>query len=283
MNGKMQLQGLSGANLNVFSASGRIIVRKTAASPSGNDRLMRQEAKQRSFLDLGSNVGSPFILDSGYDDSGRFYFDMEFIGGQDGHRFLERCSPNELDFFASQLADHISNLKDLPIIGEPSIYASLYDSCVHKIAEISHRQAGLDDSLTGCIIRQLDCIRDLSINSSGFCHGDFTLENILVDMQGRIHFVDFLDSAFEHPIQDLVKLSQDIHGGWFLARGKRLSSAVISYLENRIKPAIETSFPKYYEVLNVLQAVNFSRILPYVKDDKQKSFVLNTIKRFTNY
>jgi aminoglycoside phosphotransferase (APT) family kinase protein len=281
MTSSPQLQGLSGANLRIVAEPGGIVIRKTAASTAGNERLRRQEAKQREFIALGGPLGAPAILDSGLDPEGRFYFDMEFIGGQDGHRFLERCSPVELESFTSQLVDHIAVLKALPMIGGPGIHASLYDACVHKLAEVVHRDVGLGDSLAGCILRNLSAVRHLDIVGQGFCHGDFTLENILVDMHGGIHLVDFLDSTFEHPLQDLVKLSQDLHGGWFHARGKRISSAVISFLERRLQPVLDEAFPYYPDVRDTLQAVNFCRILPYVHDESQKSFVLKKIKLFT--
>jgi aminoglycoside phosphotransferase (APT) family kinase protein len=276
-----QLHGLSGANLSIVAGPGGIVVRKKAAFPSGNERLKRQEDKQRQFIAIGGPISAPAILDTGVDTQGNFFFDMEFIGGQDGHRFLERCSPLELEHFSSQLADHIGELKKLPMVGSSSIHASLFDACLHKLAEVSQRNVGLDDHLAGCILRKLADVRHLDIRETGFCHGDFTLENILVDTQGRIHLVDLLDSTFEHPIQDLVKLSQDLHGGWFRARGKRISSAVISYLERRVQPVIDKEFPFYPEVRDILQAVNFCRILPYINNEMQKTFVLENIRRFS--
>lgn len=275
------LQGLSGAGLSILPGSDGIVVRKTAASQCGNERLKRQEKKQREFIRLGGPVGAPAILDSGFDSLGHFYFDMEFIGGHDGHRFLERCSPDELRSFAAQLVEHIAILPDLPVIGSVSDHLSLFDACLHKLAEVVHRDVGLNDHLAGCILRGLKTVQRLGIREAGFCHGDFTLENILVDMHGKIHLVDFLDSTFEHPLQDLTKLSQDLHGGWFRARGRRLSSAVISFLEDKVQPVIDKAFPYYPEVRNILQAVNYCRILPYVRNEDQKSFVLDTIKRFS--
>ena len=282
MTARPQLQGLSGANLSIVAGSVGIVVRKTAASASGNDRLRKQEAKQRAFIELAGPVTAPTILESGTDPQGHFYFDMEFVGGLDGHRFLERCSPLELSKFTGQLAAHISALKELPLIGNASHYPSLFDACLHKLTEVVYRDVGLDDEMAGRILSRLRSIRDLQIHEAGFCHGDFTLENILVDLHGKIHFVDFLDSTFEHPVQDLIKLSQDLHGGWFRARGKRISSAVVSFLERKIQPVIDEAFPYYPEARDILQAVNFCRILPYVTNAEQKSFVIDSIKRFTN-
>jgi aminoglycoside phosphotransferase (APT) family kinase protein len=281
MSNPPELTGLSGANLSIVSHAGGIVVRKTAASAHGNERLKKQAEKQSAFIALDGPITAPKILGSGSDTRGNYYFDMEFISGLDGHRFLERCSPRDLRAFADRLVSHLSTLSQLPCIGGPSAHASLFDACLHKLVEVHHRDVGLGNALAGSILAQLHGVRELGIVNAGFCHGDFTLENILIDARGNIYFVDFLDSNFEHPVQDLIKLSQDIHGGWFSIRGKRLSSAVIAYLERTIQPALNEAFPYYRDVRNILQALNFCRILPYVSDQKQKNFVLQRIQQFT--
>ena len=281
MSNPPELLGLSGANLRIVSQAGGMVVRKTASSPAGNERLKRQEEKQRAFIALGGPITAPTILGSGMDAGGNYFFDMEFVSGLDGHRFLERCSPRDLRSFTDRLASHLASLNRLPSIGCASAHPSLFDACLHKLVEVHHRDVGLGNELAGSILAQLSMIQTLEITDTGFCHGDFTLENILIDAHGSIYFIDFLDSTFEHPIQDLVKLSQDLHGGWFRIQGKRLSSAVVAYMERMIEPAVADAFPYYRRVRNTLQALNFCRILPYVTDEARKNFVLARIKQFT--
>ena len=281
MNRVPSLDGLSGANLRIVPGANGYVVRKTAATTAGNARLRRQEAKQRAFAALDTPVKAPAIVATGTDGEGRFYFDMEFIGGLDGHRFLERCSPGELHSFTCQLVDHLASISGLPMIGESGGCESLFDACLRKLAEVSHRDAGLPEELAGRILARLGPVYELNLSECGFCHGDFTLENILVDLHGRLHFVDFLDSSFEHPVQDLVKLGQDLDGGWFRMRGKRLSSAVVSHLDQQIQPLIRKSFPYFPAVKDTLQAINFCRILPYVSQESEKSFIIEAIRRFT--
>ena len=81
-------------------------------------------------------------------------------------------------------------------------------------------------------------------------------------------------------MQDLIKLSQDIHGGWFQIRGRRISGAFIAYLDQTLGAAAEKILPGYAAVQNILQALNFCRILPYVSNDLQRAIILEKINKF---
>lgn len=238
--------------------------------------------KQQAFSALGSAFKAPEIIGCGTHDDGRFYFDMEFIVGLDGHRYLEKCAPAELRQFSTKLAEHLTSLRGLPCIGHPSAYQSLFEACVFKLIEIHHRHVGLSDDLAGRILNGLQAVKDLGITEQSFCHGDFTLENIVVNARGDLHFVDFLDSSFEHPVQDLIKLSQDTLGSWFRFRGRRISAAIISHLDEAFAVAAQSICPAYEDVRSVLQAWNFCRILPYISDASQKTFILNKIHTFAH-
>ena len=275
------LKGHSGANLSIIPQRKQTIVRKAAHSVSGNARLLLQMEKQQSFNELKGPIKAPEIFDSGTDDEGRFYFDMEFIPGLDGHRFLEKCTPTELRSFTGKLSDHLLTIKDLPRICKPSSYHSLYEASVFKLIDIHLKKVGLSNDLVGSILDSLERIRNLKINTQSFCHGDFTLENIMVNTKGDLIFLDFLDSTFEHPFQDLAKLSQDIHGGWFRIKGRRISSAFIIYLDDMLAVTSKSIFPDYNSIRNILLTLNFCRILPYVSSGSQKKFVIDQIHKFS--
>lgn len=277
-----QLSGLSGATLQIVSDRGHTIVRKTSSSEQGNPRLLRQMEKQQAFSRLDGPINTPEILDAGTTSEGIFYFDMKFVYGLDGHRFLEQCSPAEMQAFAAKLAEHLSRIDTHPCIGETSAYASLYDSCIYKLIEVHRQNVGLSDEIAGKILGCLERVRQMNIDAQGFCHGDFTLENMMIDSKGDLFFVDFLDSTFEHPIQDFIKLSQDIHGGWFQTRGRRISASYIAYLEKIMECAVEKAVPGYAPARFILQSLNFCRILPYVKDEMQRKFVIDRITQFVN-
>lgn len=280
MNGETELSGYSGAGLTLLRTTDGLVVRKKAATISGNSRLKLQVEKQRAYEAIDLPIKSPKIFNTGEDEDGHFFFDMEFLGGVDGHRFLESSSPAELRKFTGLLCEHFSYLRELPLIGDVSIHSSFYDACLSKLGEIQKCEVELGDQRAGAIMRQLQVIDELAISEEGFCHGDCTFENMLIDRDGQIYFVDFLDSIFEHPIQDVVKLYQDLHGGWFQLKGRRISGAVLSYIDTAISQPISDDFPMFRKASNVLQALNYCRILPYVSEGIEKNFVINRIDRF---
>lgn len=277
-----QLNGLSGATLKIQSDRGHAIVRKASSSEKDSPRLQRQMEKQQAFFRLNGPIKTPEILNTGTTSEGIFYFDMKFVSGLDGHRYLEKCSPSEMLGFSKKLSEHLSNISDYPCIGETSAYASLYDSCIYKLIEVHRQAVGLTDELAGKLLGSLKKVQQLRICNHAFCHGDFTLENMMIDSKGDLYFVDFLDSTYEHPIQDFIKLSQDIHGGWFRTRGRRISGSYIAYLEKIVECAAEKAVSGYSNANFILLALNFCRILPYVRDENQRKHVVDRITQFVN-
>lgn len=118
------------------------------------------------------------------------------------------------------------------------------------------------------------------------CHGDLTLENIIVSSTKKLYLIDFLDSFYDSWMIDLAKLLQDLELGWSFR----------NYEENmtrnlRLLVAKETLFEEInkmdnseviIETLYHLLLLNVLRIYPYAKDKKTLSFLdksLNTIMK----
>lgn len=274
------LAGHSGAELTLLTRHGRTIVRKCSTAAS-SCRLKKQMEKQIEFASLKTPIRTPEILGSETTESGLFFFDMEYVPALDCHRFLEICGPAEFRRFEQSLSEHLASLPSLPPIASSSSFRSFFESCVFKLIEVHRRQVGLTDQAMGRIINALESVENLGINETGFCHGDFTLENILVDSRGSLVFVDFLDSAFEHPIQDFVKLSQDIHGGWFQIKGRRISAAFVNRLGNTLEKTSSTAITGYSFARNALLSLNFCRILPYARNRGERDQIVERIERFS--
>ncbi|MGC4016771.1 MAG: aminoglycoside phosphotransferase family protein [Luteolibacter sp.] len=272
------LNGFSGACLEILSGRTPLRVRKRASSPAGNARLRRQMEKQAAFAGLGASLRTPEILDCGETD-GCFHFDMEYVPGLDGHRFLEKCDPTDLRRFTGQISAFLEEAVALPAVSQGNC-ANLFTASVEKLLEVHVKNVGLDHALVGRLLLGLDQVRTLAPDTPGFCHGDFTLENIMVDEHGCLWLVDFLDSTFEHPVQDYVKLSQDLLGGWFEMKSRIISPAVQCYLHENISAKISTLNPAYSSMEPILLALNFCRILPYARSQREREFILKRIQRF---
>ncbi|HEY5238692.1 MAG TPA: hypothetical protein VIJ62_09960, partial [Rhizomicrobium sp.] len=74
------LKGHSGASVVLHASQSRNFVRKMAASPSSNIRLLSQIEKQRNLGRAG--IPLPNILASGVTDAGCAFFDMAYVPGR---------------------------------------------------------------------------------------------------------------------------------------------------------------------------------------------------------
>ncbi|NJN76484.1 MAG: hypothetical protein HC796_10245 [Synechococcaceae cyanobacterium RL_1_2] len=79
----LKLEGRSGCELRVFKIHQQIIVRKMAANPGYNGRLLAQAQKQTHFHGHNSltRFDAPQVLDQGLINDYQ-YFDMTYIQGE---------------------------------------------------------------------------------------------------------------------------------------------------------------------------------------------------------
>ena len=118
------------------------------------------------------------------------------------------------------------------------------------------------------------------------CHGDLTLENILINVNNDIYLIDFLDSFFDSYMIDFAKLLQDLKLYWSY-RNKLISPN----LELRLLVAKETLIEYITKLPNgknnlihiyYILLMNVMRIVPYVSDDITKQCLENSIHKLFN-
>ena len=126
----------------------------------------------------------------------------------------------------------------------------------------------------------LDGLRQLGDVPPTLCHGDLTLENMVVGQDGEICVVDLLDSPFEHYWQDVAKLHQDLSGGWYLLSKPPVAQCVLEYVSRRLLEAATRLHPRYPQVHALLVASTFVRILPYARNAEETRFVTDRITYF---
>ena len=274
------LAGLSGARVLLMSKDDRHwFVRKVAKAPENNDRLRRQMAKQIAFgKAVAAVVSTPEILEHGELD-GRFYFDMQFVRGTDGVTYLRRAENTEVVALADTFCRYIETVAALP--AEHANGGSLFDALYSKLCDVQRKTALLDSATLARLFTGLEGVRSAGDGlKTTLCHGDMTLENIVVDDQRRVWMIDLLDAPFEHYWQDVAKLHQDLEGGWYLLGQRPISRYVLEYLSRRVMATATRLEPSYAQVHAVLLACTFVRILPYVRDDREQAFVRQRIEHF---
>ena len=276
------LAGHSGARVVLHAGAARSFVRKTAASPAHNERLLDQAEKQRHLARIG--VAFPRVLASGIDGAGCAFFDMAYVPG----RTFAFAAANSIPFASGDLFRAVERMLWLfqACRGAP-IEARLFHDKIAAIESIAcERARGLEDAIR-------DCSNLLSgLNWEGIpdspSHGDLTLENIMLDAERNVVFID-CDSAFVSSYWlDMGKLFQDLHGHWCLRHlYSRPDLAVqrvnaiekLTQLEHLFRPLVEREEPELAERLRQLAALNLFRALPYTREEGVVSFICARLRR----
>ncbi len=234
MSNIFSLKGHSGCRLEL---SGNVI-RKTSRDIEYNSRLSRQMEKQKAFKNT-SSIYSPEINDSGHDSDGLFFFEMEFINGISGSEFLLRCDSDQFFWFVDCLERQLNR------------------STGTEEIQISEQVLEKASSLDGFPISLLEKV-DWQV-SSGKCHGDMTLENMIV-FEDKIFLIDFLDSFVEVPSIDQSKILQDAYFGWSFREKGEIPYQKLLHIKRRFSNPLH----------DTLLLLHLFRILPYADSNTEK-------------
>ena len=255
--------GLSGSKLEILPEG---LIRKYSPGDYFNDRFKLQIDKQIAFSKNNhNNLFTPDIVH--YNDE---YFDMQYILGESYNEFFSKCNKQDLDNIVNICSNYFNKiLSSSEKYTDENIKYLLIDK-FNRLKKESTYSKYID-----FIIQE--------INSSQFhdipkttCHGDFTVANMIF-FKGKICCIDFLDSYIETVIVDMVKLKQDIYYEWILNinEGNLRIRQGFNYLWNKLY----SKFKQYYnlEFTNFITILNWLRIEPYIKTDKQKIVLNNNI------
>jgi len=210
-----ELSGFSGARVLLVTRDGRHwFVRKAARDAQQSSRLSLQLKKQKAFEKVAKcSLRTPAILDEGEID-GCYFVDMEFIRGIDGVNFLRQASYAEVIEFTNQLTIYLERAAASKPLNSGGC-ATLFDALFTKLCQVHRATNLLNSTVLSHLFLRLDELRNLRDLNETLCHGDLTLQNMIIDDQKQIWVVDLLDSPFEHYWQDVAKLHQDLSGSWF--------------------------------------------------------------------
>lgn len=274
------LNGHSGCSISVHEQNGYTFVRKKSSSIEYNARLKAQYEKQAGHK-FSSLYVTPTIT-SGYDSKGLFFFDMQYLNGVTLAKYMYSISLEEIPPLASKLMYYNdSNPNYDP--DAASIIRNKVDSVVEKILT----ETVIDNEkkeLEPLILQSKRLINDYSwdhmIHSP--CHGDFTLENLLITSDKKIYAIDFLDSFYDSWLIDIAKILQDVELGWsyrFSKIDENLSIRLI-VLRNNIMSNIEKMQDGHVLINHIyrLLLLNILRIFPYTHDKETFMFLIERTK-----
>lgn len=277
---EIELSGFSGARvLLIREGETPAFIRKISGSASGNARLQAQAIKQR--LTASQLIGcatTPKILDEGHLD-GLYYFDMEYIKGLDGITYLRTASFSAIAAFLDKLLmaiERFADLKDSQQLFSPR--QNSLAKCNDILAAIPQDDLRGRNAVCG-LIGLLETARmpeELAVTA---CHGDLTLENIVITEAGEVVFIDFLDTFLSHWIADVGKLEQDLRAGWYMRKAEPLPLSVISYFRQALGTLANRHLENANALLPIVLCVHLARILPYTRTIEDRSFVLDRLEQ----
>jgi aminoglycoside phosphotransferase len=264
------LVGHSGAEVALYAHGSTSLVRKTAGTPAGNSRLLRQSAHQRAL----SSAGLPFprVLRDGLDAQGRAFFEMEYVPARSLATLLCEAAPFDMMVVVAALE---RALKFFQLSAGPAIPVTAFHDKLLSIASAQPRAAALVEQLAA---------RDWSGIPTSLGHGDMTLENLLLCPSRGVVMID-CDEAFASSWWlDAAKLCQDTAGHWcmrtlyreqhgspaWLNAHQRMARmhAEVQALVIRLEPKLAARLPQ-------LTALHLLRTLPYTTDENLTAFTLS--------
>ncbi len=250
--------GQSGDQVNLLrDKSGVLSVQKRAGSPKSH---LGEQAKKLLDFPASNFVQVPQIL-SPWDGRG---YSMEYIPSRVLGEFLNIASHKEVNKIGEALMGFVSEQLDASMNSSRSVGES--EPFKLKIDQLLWTHKTNEHRMKAASRLQRDSFEIPLV--SGFNHGDFSFENILIERQTcKVWLIDPISSPVESPLIDLGRFLLDLdHGWWPTFRNERGSEKVArNILLNSLR-----SFTQYRGIdnrsLSFFKRLAALRILPYTKD-----------------
>jgi len=277
---RLKLDGYSGYQVYLQSNSNEdYIVIKKSSEKRMNERLQKQYEKHIFFYKLnGKPFYVPEVVNSGYENE-LFFYEYKFVEGISLIKKIETSDQEEITKLCGNILEIIYYFKSKKnFYYETNIDENLKQYLLTKINKNSV-ECNLNKDVAKALLKNLD---NFDENGRYLCHGDFTLDNMIVDNYGKIWLIDYLD-IFPHYWLDLSKLFQDIDGNWFEVKHNiKLPKNKLLFVRKYLIENINKRDPAYIKYHNFLVAFAFLRILPYARTLNDKSILINKINYFIN-
>lgn len=265
----LNLGGHSGCRIYLLETEdGSLFVRKTSRDPTYNGRLQAQCAKQRTFK--GCLLRAPAVLDEGINEQGLFYFDMEYIQGVTLAEYIKTMEIGKIHGLVQTLVETL-----VPRSAESNRDTDLTRS--HFSAKLTDLSLSFKEYENPRLAAAMELLflHDWSAIPPSFCHGDLTLENIIV-RNDQLYLIDFLDSFYDSWVLDLGTLLQDVQAMWSYRNASSVSTNTVLRLlvfRDLLLDAVKRIDPKYVSEIYYALLLKLVRIYPYTSDQSTLDFL----------
>lgn len=198
------------------------------------------------------NVDIPMVYSVGQD-----HYDMEYINNLDVRSYL--LAGMSSDKIVSYIQ---STVQSLSMSQKPKDYTETY---VDKLngADFNGLRFNKNDLI--------DRLPKMLIQTP--YHGDFTLENILYDVnKNKFVAIDPLTSVYDSTIFDMAKLRQDLVCKWFIRRSPNMLGSKLDLIYNALSATPHFNDPH-------LLILMLMRVLPYTQNDFDKNYLIDEMNK----
>ena len=265
------LGGHSGCKiLLIEDDDGHIFVRKISKDKEYNDRLKRQCEKQAAFG--GGKIKVPTVYNSGLSEDGLFYFDMEYVQGMTLAEYVKTMEIGKVRGLVEILVDNlIPKGKSVSSFEQKENVINIFKRKISNLREllISHKNPIIEQSLE--LLEKHDWTNLIPSQ----CHGDLTLENIIIK-NDNLYFIDFLDSFYDSWLMDMGTLLQDVQVMWSYRNVDNVGmNTVLRLIVFRDLLLDEIGKIDSGYILEIYYALlqKMIRIYPYAKEKKTYDFL----------
>lgn len=242
-----------------------VFVRKIASNIDYNNRLKIQAEKQKKYSN--EVIKTPAVLGTGYTDEGLFYFDMEYI---QGITLAEYMNTIEIGRIKGLLDTIVKNIVPADYV-KTEVNEEIF---VTKIRALEENLQGHNNPTINSAIKLLKHHSWMKFIETP-CHGDLTLENIIVK-DNQLYLIDFLDSFYDCWILDVSTLMQDVQTMWSYRFQEEVNINTLlrlivfrDILMDMVRSRVgDDAIEVYYALL-----LKLIRIYPYTKEPKTYEFL----------
>ena len=274
--GNFQIKKNSNSNDDIqLEKDGKdFVIKKTWVDPA---RGFESIKKQIQFGEIRLNsliVRSPTVFYTQRINNQEFIAKMEYVDGLSGAEIVKNGSRKISLSLKEALSSVVS--KNIENSNIEKVGAKVFIDKIDKI-----QKNNLDGEFNQMLIFLKNKFYTHKIIELplGPCHGDLTFSNIIVSPTGSLNLIDFLPSFIESPIWDIVKIYQDLKYGWSYRylKGPRNASAKL-FFQSCIPNQLSIYNKVWRYEIQLLNALNLSRLIPYIKDENTKQWVLSKLK-----
>ncbi|WP_337663482.1 phosphotransferase, partial [[Ruminococcus] lactaris] len=242
-----------------------IFVRKISSDKNYNKRLAVQAKKQATYSN--PNIKVPKVLQTGYTDDGLFYFDMEYVQGITMAEYIKTIEIGKVRSICESIVNNIVSRDSENTDVDESIFTT-------KIASLKEKLQPQNNPVINDAIELLNKHSWKRFRKTQ-CHGDLTLENIIVK-DNQLYLIDFLDSFYDCWIMDISTIMQDVQTMWSYRHDEEAeinTKLRLLVFRDILMDTVKRVSPEDYLEVYYALLLKLIRIFPYTKDKETYDFL----------